>query len=211
WNYSGSNNWVDTYVGGVRQTVGPLSGSAATSNGHATAAGQINGLVISQTDHAHVWGIASDSDWGWALGYSDAGSNWLTAESNNPATVTFSYAYTLDASQASVDWESRVNMYVQVWGGAGNAERLVAPPWTRRASDGVLVFSDSISDGGATNYKTVMGTAQWSFTPVQGQFYSIWAGGDAYAWDAVPEPLTMLGMFLGLGTVGAYIRRRWAL
>ena len=134
WNYSGSNNWVDTYVGGVRQTVGPLSGSAATSNGHATAAGQINGLVISQTDHAHVWGIASDSDWGWALGYSDAGSNWLTAESNNPATVTFSYAYTLDASQASVDWESRVNMYVQVWGGAGNAERLVAPPWTRRAS-----------------------------------------------------------------------------
>ena len=25
---------------------------------------------------------------------------------------------------------------------------------------------------------------------------------------AVPEPLTMLGMFLGLGSVGAYIRKR---
>lgn len=34
-------------------------------------------------------------------------------------------------------------------------------------------------------------------------------GGDVATMDlAVPEPLTVLGMFLGLGSVGAYIRRR---
>jgi hypothetical protein len=38
-------------------------------------------------------------------------------------------------------------------------------------------------------------------------------GGGDYAFDlfgtgVVPEPLTMLGMFLGLGSVGAYIRKR---
>ena len=34
------------------------------------------------------------------------------------------------------------------------------------------------------------------------------SGDIAYIDLAVPEPLTMLGMFLGLGSVGAYIRRR---
>jgi len=38
----------------------------------------------------------------------------------------------------------------------------------------------------------------------QDMLYIIVGGGDTY----VPEPLTMLGMFLGLGSVGAYIRRR---
>ncbi len=52
--------------------------------------------------------------------------------------------------------------------------------------------------------------------PNQGTFVyeSQWvAGGNAPvpAWEAsspIPEPLTMLGMFLGLGSVGAYIRKR---
>jgi len=38
----------------------------------------------------------------------------------------------------------------------------------------------------------------------QDMLHIIPGGGAPY----VPEPLTMLGMFLGLGTVGAYIRRR---
>ena len=32
--------------------------------------------------------------------------------------------------------------------------------------------------------------------------------GKTYTFEPIPEPLTMLGMFLGLGSVGAYIRRR---
>ena len=38
------------------------------------------------------------------------------------------------------------------------------------------------------------------------QFDVTYVGGEAPM--VVPEPLTMLGMFLGLGGVGAYIRRR---
>ena len=38
----------------------------------------------------------------------------------------------------------------------------------------------------------------------QDQVWLVPGGGDTY----IPEPLTMLGMFLGLGGVGAYVRRR---
>ena len=46
-------------------------------------------------------------------------------------------------------------------------------------------------------------TAEWKNVPPE-DFRTPPSGGG----DPIPEPLTMLGMFLGLGTVGGYIRRR---
>ena len=210
WQYANTENWVDTCVGGVWETDHQVGAGASTTYGSASSSSGIVGTTLTQSDTAKVWGMTTYPDYGWALAYSDSGANWLTAGGGSPVTVTITYNYTLDGSLAAVEWESKVNMYIQLWGGTGNAERLYEQgAWTRRASDGILKFTDSIS-GGPPDYKQVSnGTASWTFTPEAGKFYSIWAGGDAYAWDVVPEPLTMLGMFLGLGSVGAYIRKRW--
>jgi len=214
--YTGSRNWAESTVGGLHEITLPAGepgqpGSASTKYAHAISSGTIAGnvpnpLVLGQTDHAHVWGINADNDRGWALGYSDGGA-WWQAVNATPATVTFAYSYTLDGSQAGVDWKSSIEMFVQVWGGAGNLPQLSDQGWTLRPSDKVLTFADTLV-GGPTSSKTVTGSAQWTFTPQAGQYYSIWAGGDAYAWDAVPEPITMAGMILGIGCLAGYMRKR---
>jgi hypothetical protein len=74
---------------------------------------------------------------------------------------------------------------------------------------GTMVVTDTgvvrIMPGGSTD--PIYRLTYTLDTPITLQAGEYWFSHDAVV---VPEPLTMLGMFLGLGSVGAYIRRRRA-
>jgi hypothetical protein len=219
--------YVVSQVGGIPALGVPGVGTMSTPN--ASAAYAVNPLQVSapeapasisigQTASAAVWGIGNSPDMGDALvqTFSLFGSGLVSmrALAGDPVTVTASYSYTIDGSQAVSDWLALIEMDLQVIDGHTGAAQLAAvdsPGWSiNSAGDWALL--DSL--GGATAGKDTgvqLLTATWTFTPVAGSVYYLRAAASAGALElpaAVPEPVTLFSAIMGSSSLGLYIRKR---
>jgi len=227
WN--GAEGYVYTRVGGVVQqdyhTSGnwPQSGvsaSAFTANGAANGSTTVNnvnnpGFDYSMHADAMVQGLGL-GDYGLALGDAYAWPDWLQCIQAGTATFAIDYTYTLDTTDTVGCAEAYVYMNAFFADHARTNYLTAQGDWTLGyGSNPNTTIVEYYRQIGAGQYLTVTDRVSWNVViPNTGEPYSWWStwsyGEAGVELAPVPEPLTMLGLALGLGSVGAYIRRRIA-
>ena len=223
---NGAYAYVYTDVGGVvktaQQSLGTWpndtsswSASASTPNGAAHGSVTVNTAGFDYSIHADgmVQGLGL-GDYGLAMGDAYAWPDWLRTDHAGTATFTIDYTYTLDTRDTCDYGEAYVYMNAFFADHPGTNYLTAQDGWTlgygSNPNTTLVEYGDSI---GAGDYVTVTHAVSWDvvipnmYEP--NTWWSTWSYGEAgVEVEPVPEPVTMAGFMLGIGSVLTYVRKR---
>lgn len=223
---NGADAYVYTDVGGLveedSQFLGtwpddtsPWSASASTSHGQAHGSVTVNTPGFDYSIHADalVEGL-NVGDLGVALSDGYAWPDWLHTLAPGTATLTVEYSYTLDARDTCDNAEAYVYMNLFLADHRGTNYLTATGNWTigygSNPNTTIVEYYDAVAAGG---YVTVSDSVSWAVDiPSTAEPYSWWStwnyGEAGVAVEPIPEPVTMLGVMLGVGGLAGYVRRR---
>ena len=214
---------IDHFIDGDFTLAVAFNGAAASAQQTGSMLGGYRDVTLiadggsSQSEHAivnqnpaigypsHLSWSEDDSIYGRLILKYDANGGGLNSEfTDGGASTQLLVGYETDGH--------RVDLTVEVVTGLGTtgqqtATASVTIPASPIGGTAVIPFSAFVANNALINL-TDLDRITYTFNSSQAVGY----GGDYYfdllGSGTVPEPVTMLGMFLGLGSVGAYIRKR---
>ena len=204
--YTKNGGYSSVWPGYIRQSIkvyiDPSAGTvgdgyfwdAAINNAYGTW-GRGGGFGVQKTG-AGTWSLGAEDDRG---GFGWVGNTAFTHSNTTPLQITVAGWYTLATEWVETAdglWINQINNVYDIGGSL---------LWTDTVNK---VMSGPLNmDPGQQDIKIGGIRYSWLGSEGVGNTMTLLAVDDVRA-EVVPEPLTMLGMFLGLGSVGAYIRRR---
>lgn len=200
-----SSTDTGTMIGGERETT--LTWSTPASN-----TGYTDTAKVVATTSKLIWEQGDSIKGSLVLlydgvGTADAGNDGLDDEDLTTGGMT---AFVIDVVVGGGDG-STFDVTIEVTSGIGEGAPKTQSVSGQFSGFGTKWLPHAGLSGDAGFDITNVDAIKYTFDSTWGGIPKGTGGGD-YTFDllasSVPEPVTMLGMFLGLGSVGAYIRRR---